>query len=295
MAVLKTILHKKNSSGNYDDVYVRTRADNVLMTDNSTLLSAKISAMDTTISGKAASSHNHAASNITSGTLGVARGGTGKSSWTANRLVYPSASTTMTQLAFPSVAGSVLRQGTSGAPYWTSINDLKTSLGVSSETVLYDSTFSYTTADAVTLTLSDYFTNYKTIEFHFNAGNYDIKRPSNYYLIVTIPSYSGVYANNAKFNCYPSSNTLGEDDEDNTVSNLAPGTLYIRLTNIQGTTCYVYESWYCYYSEYNSTYYNGSSLSSGYIINLKNINTFIVDPYSSGETFSTAIKVIGKK
>ena len=132
MAVLKTILHKKNSSGSYDDVYVRTRADNVLMTDNSTLLSAKISAMDTTIAGKAASGHNHAASNITTGTLGVSRGGTGKSSWTANRLIYPSASTAMTQLAFPSVAGSVLRQGTSGAPYWTSIDDLKSSMGVGS-------------------------------------------------------------------------------------------------------------------------------------------------------------------
>ena len=132
MAVLKTILHKKNSSGSYDDVYVRTRADNVLMTDNSTLLSSKISAMDTTIAGKAASSHNHAASNITTGTLGVSRGGTGKSSWTANRLIYPSASTAMTQLAFPSVAGSVLRQGTSGAPYWTSIDDLKSSMGVGS-------------------------------------------------------------------------------------------------------------------------------------------------------------------
>lgn len=125
----------------------------------------------TALAGKAASSHNHAASEITSGTLAVARGGTGvtanpsmltnlatttaasvfaasprpgvtgtlpvanggtgKASWTANRLVYPSAATTMNQLAFPSVAGSVLRQGTSGAPYWTSIADLKTALGMS--------------------------------------------------------------------------------------------------------------------------------------------------------------------
>ena len=34
--------------------------------------------MDTTIAGKAAASHNHSASNITSGTLAVARGGTGQ-------------------------------------------------------------------------------------------------------------------------------------------------------------------------------------------------------------------------
>lgn len=63
------------------------------------------------------------------GTLPVANGGTGKASFTANRLIYPSASTTLAQLAFPSVAGSVLRQGTSGAPYWTSIADLATALG----------------------------------------------------------------------------------------------------------------------------------------------------------------------
>ena len=50
------------------------------------------------------------------GTLPVANGGTGKGSWTANRIVYPSAATAMSQLAFPGTAGSVLAQGTSGAP-----------------------------------------------------------------------------------------------------------------------------------------------------------------------------------
>ena len=52
MAVLKQIMHKKNSDGSYDTIYLRTRVDNVLMTDNSTLLSTKLSAMDTSISGK---------------------------------------------------------------------------------------------------------------------------------------------------------------------------------------------------------------------------------------------------
>ena len=62
-------------------------------------------------------------------TLPVANGGTGKTSWTANRLIYPSGSTTLSQLAFPSSSGSVLRQGTSGAPYWSSIADLVTAMG----------------------------------------------------------------------------------------------------------------------------------------------------------------------
>ena len=50
--------------------------------------------------------------------LSVAKGGTGKSSWSANRLIYPSAATTLAQLAFPSQAGAFLKQNTSGAPYW---------------------------------------------------------------------------------------------------------------------------------------------------------------------------------
>ena len=50
--------------------------------------------------------------------LSVAKGGTGKSSWSENRLIYPSATTTLAQLAFPSQAGAFLKQNTSGAPYW---------------------------------------------------------------------------------------------------------------------------------------------------------------------------------
>nr|DAI56607.1 MAG TPA: Receptor Binding Protein [Caudoviricetes sp.] len=50
--------------------------------------------------------------------LSVAKGGTGKSSWSANRLIYPSAATTLAQLAFPSQAGAFLKQNPSGAPYW---------------------------------------------------------------------------------------------------------------------------------------------------------------------------------
>lgn len=55
-------------------------------------------------------------------TVSVGQGGTGKTSFTANRLIYPSASTTLTQLAFPSAAAA-LCQGTSGAPYWKLLTD----------------------------------------------------------------------------------------------------------------------------------------------------------------------------
>lgn len=50
--------------------------------------------------------------------LSVAKGGTGKSSWSANRLIYPSAATTLAQLAFPSQDGAFLKQNTYGSPYW---------------------------------------------------------------------------------------------------------------------------------------------------------------------------------
>lgn len=85
------------------------------------------------------------------GTLPAANGGTGKASWTANRLIYPSASTTLEQLAFPRAAGSVLRQGTSGAPYWTSLADLMTAMGAGIVTKILDTT---TTADASQVNLS---------------------------------------------------------------------------------------------------------------------------------------------
>ena len=81
MAILKQRLHRKNSSGSYDTIYLETIATVIKMSDtDSTLLSTKISSMDTTIAGKAAASHNHSAANITSGTLAVARGGTGQTS-----------------------------------------------------------------------------------------------------------------------------------------------------------------------------------------------------------------------
>ena len=47
--------------------------------------------------------------------LPVANGGTGKTSFAANKLIYGA----MSQLGFPSIPGSVLAQGTAGAPYWT--------------------------------------------------------------------------------------------------------------------------------------------------------------------------------
>lgn len=85
MAILKQRLNRKNDSGTYDTIYLETIATVIKMSDtDNTLLSSKIASMDIAINGKqpagsyAAASHNHSAANITSGTLAVARGGTGQ-------------------------------------------------------------------------------------------------------------------------------------------------------------------------------------------------------------------------
>ena len=70
---------------------------------------------------KAAESHTHGATDINSGTLGVARGGTGKSSWTANQLLYPTSATSIGQMAAPSKDGMYLRQNRTGAPFWAEV------------------------------------------------------------------------------------------------------------------------------------------------------------------------------
>lgn len=67
------------------------------------------------------------ASQIVDGTLPITRGGTGRTHWNDNRLVYASGST-LDQIAFPTSSGSILRQDTTGAPYWSGIDELSSSL-----------------------------------------------------------------------------------------------------------------------------------------------------------------------
>lgn len=71
--------------------------------------------------GAAAASHEHTATDITKGTLGVSRGGTGKSSWTANRLLYPTSASNIGQMAAPSQDEMYLCQNQTGAPFWKKI------------------------------------------------------------------------------------------------------------------------------------------------------------------------------
>lgn len=63
------------------------------------------------------------------GTLNVQKGGTGKSSWSENRILYASGVESLGQLAFPPANKSILRQNTSGAPYWSSMAEIAAELG----------------------------------------------------------------------------------------------------------------------------------------------------------------------
>lgn len=60
---------------------------------------------------------------LTVGTIGVTYGGTGKSSWTANGIVYASASGTLSQLAL-GTAGYLLQSGGTSAPSWVNPSTL---------------------------------------------------------------------------------------------------------------------------------------------------------------------------
>lgn len=78
------------------------------------------------------------------GTLSVKNGGTGKTSWSQNRILYASGTGTLGQLAFPGAAGSILRQDKSGAPYWTSTEEMAQILGTATITTgTYTGTLRY--------------------------------------------------------------------------------------------------------------------------------------------------------
>ena len=77
----------------------------------------------------AKASHNHAAGDITSGILPVTRGGTGKSEWAANRLVMYGTSS-LDQVTLPANDNAILCQNITGAPYWSTVDEMKDILGI---------------------------------------------------------------------------------------------------------------------------------------------------------------------
>lgn len=91
--------------------------------ESDAILESKIASVESKLANKANTSHSHSTSSISSGTFSVSRGGTGKSSWLSNRLIYPSGTYTLTQMSFPSEE-SVLAQKSSGSPYWKKLSEI---------------------------------------------------------------------------------------------------------------------------------------------------------------------------
>jgi len=73
--------------------------------------------------GAATANHNHSASDFNSGTMPVNRGGTGKSEWVENAIVYADGPASLGQISPPDVP-SLLAQQPTGSPYYISVTGL---------------------------------------------------------------------------------------------------------------------------------------------------------------------------
>jgi len=97
------------------------------------------------LDGKSNSGHYHSAGDITSGTLPVARGGTNRASWQANRLIYPTqglqGTTAFDQLIHPTTDGGFLRQNKTGAPFWTKPTDVLSAITSDTDWLTYSTTY----------------------------------------------------------------------------------------------------------------------------------------------------------
>ena len=130
--VLISISELIDGNGNNTNDYVFSATD-VLMSD-------RVTNVNDAINGKAPSSHNHSASNITSGTLGVARGGTGITSNPSmlTNLASTSAASVFAASPRPGVTGTLpIANGGTGA---TSASAARTALGAAASSHTHSGT-----------------------------------------------------------------------------------------------------------------------------------------------------------
>ena len=168
-------------------------------------LNTLTSNVQTQLNGKAASSHNHAASNITSGTLSVARGGTGITSNPSMlvNLGSTSAASIFASSPRPGVTGTLpISRGGTGATTATSalLDNLK---GVPQARVLYSSSSGVSSG-----TISCVVTSYDVVIIEFSDGTrkYDkvILNPSTGYQT----TISRVASNTSTGLCYVANTVL---------------------------------------------------------------------------------------
>lgn len=119
MGIVKQRLHRKNETGGYDVVHLETDSSLVKMEDECSLQDTinKLKEMlDTGEEGE---------SDIIQP---VKNGGTGKSAWMPNGIVYAPAENVLAQLPCPTTDGCMLVCDSTGSPRWVSIDAIKTEL-----------------------------------------------------------------------------------------------------------------------------------------------------------------------
>ena len=72
--------------------------------------------------GCASKTHTHNVSDFNDGTLSIARGGTGRTTWTSGNLIFASSASALGQIGKPNVT-SVMMQDSTGNPYWYALRD----------------------------------------------------------------------------------------------------------------------------------------------------------------------------
>ena len=105
--------------------------------------------------GAAAIGHTHNAQDINGGTLTVLRGGTGKSSWNKNGILYADKTDSLAQLALPDNKSVLVQENE--APSWVNFNELSALQGFEAKETVFNADGSITETNALGHTLHTVF------------------------------------------------------------------------------------------------------------------------------------------
>lgn len=140
--------------------------------------------------------------------LPVNCGGTGRSGWTAGELLYASGAVAFSQISHPYTSGSVLRQDTSGSPYWSATLSIynggtgaTTASGALSNLGAAPSNHNHNTVSSTTTTLTLSNTA-KSVVLDYTGGYYSFRSAVNADMYLGHPSYRWhtVYAQTGSIN-----------------------------------------------------------------------------------------------
>ncbi|MBP8959280.1 MAG: hypothetical protein KBG40_02515 [Bacteroidales bacterium] len=224
----------------------------IMISNGSAIVQGESGTTATVLHGNPLGAPYYAAVSLTSditGTLPVANGGTGLNSITQNNLIYGNGTGAVNMLAPSGTAGSLLTEGTTGSPAWSTLNTLPSTSGilqVQNGGTGYNNTFSngdllignsHGTLSRNTLTGTDnqvYITN--------GDGSIKLSLPQDIHNGATpefisvklsgLGASSGVYTDADKIltTVPPSSGTLGYWTRDDAFNTLSPSNIGDAIT-----------------------------------------------------------------